>query len=222
MARTIAALFGLSIAAFTVPASAADAGYTDTITYDVSFEDETPAQSDRSAQILGQFGPFSVVSNTIVEMSGVTDSATPAQFRRMLAAFPHIRTIKMIDCPGSEDDDANLDLARMVRRAGISTHVPAGGSIRSGAVELFMAGLTRTSDKGAEFGVHSWQDEEGREARDYPVNDPVHASYVLYYQDMGLDPQTAKSFYAFTNAAAPANGVHYMTRDELARFRLTN
>lgn len=222
MARTITALFGLSIAALSVSAMAAETGYTETIDYDVSFDDDTAAETYRPAQILAQFGPFFVVNDGVVEMSGVTDSATPAQFRAMMARFPNIQTIRMIDCPGSEDDDANIDLARMVHRAGISTHVPATGSIRSGAVELFLAGAKHTSEPGAEFGVHSWHDEEGREASDYAANDPVHNTYVRYYQDMGFDPQTARSFYAFTNAAAPASGVHYMTPTELSRFHLTN
>jgi hypothetical protein len=54
------------------------------------------------------------------------------------------------------------------------------------------------------------------------TNDPVHARYVRFYVDMGFDPQTARAFYAFTNAAAPADGLHIMTPQEIAHFRFAN
>ena len=139
----------------------------------------------------------------------------------MRAAYPQIGLIRMVECAGTENDEANLELARMIRRAGISTHVPANGSVRSGGVELFLAGLHRTYDHGAEFGVHSWEDEEGHQARDLPASDPVNASYLNYYREVGLPAPTAQAFYAFTNAT-PFQSIHYMTEAELERFGLTN
>jgi hypothetical protein len=171
---------------------------------------------------LGVYGPFHVVEPATAEMRGVVDLSTPALFKRMVADHPQLRTIRMIDCPGTEDDDANLQLARMVRRMGLATHVPAHGSVRSGGVELFLAGVKRTHEPGAEFGVHSWEDENGRDALETPASDPVHARYVRFYVDMGIDPQTARAFYAFTNAAAPADGLHIMTPQEIAHFRFAN
>ncbi len=223
--RTITVLLSLSIASLSVPVLAADGGYTvsQTVEYeDVVTEDETNGDWQAPAPALARFGPFRVISAQTVELRGVTDSSTPAQFKRMIAAYPALKTIEMVECPGSEDDDANLALARMIRQAGLNTHVPKSGSIRSGGVELFLAGVKRTSEPGAQFGVHSWIDSDGREARDYPVTDPVHQQYVGYYQEMGLKPDNARAFYAFTNAAAPASGVHYMTGGELAAYHLTN
>src|SRR3546814_14361618 len=81
----------------------------------------------------------------------------------MRAAFPGLRRLEMVDCPGSLDEEANLILARAIRRAGMETVVPAGGSIRSGAVELWLAGVTRRAAPDAALGVHSWADESGRE-----------------------------------------------------------
>lgn len=170
---------------------------------------------------LARFGPFAVVSATTVQMNGITDAKTPNQFRRMLTEYPGVKRIEMLDCPGTENDDANLEVARMIRRAGIATHVPADGSIRSGGIELFLAGQRRTYDRGAEFGVHSWQDEDGLEARDVPANDPVNIAYIKYYQEVGLPLQTARDFYAFTNQTA-FDAIHYMTESELARFRIVN
>ena len=167
------------------------------------------------------YGPFSVIDATTVRMAGDVTSATPRQFAAMLAAFPGLKRLDMVDCPGSLDEEANLILARAVRRQGMETVVPAGGSIRSGAVELWLAGVTRRAAPDAEFGVHSWADEYGREANDYPASDPVHAEYLGYYREMGMDAAKARAFYALTNAT-PFDDVRYLTRDDMARFVTLN
>ena len=167
------------------------------------------------------YGPFSVIDGTTVRMAGDVTSATPRQFAAMLAAFPGLKRLEMVDCPGSLDEEANLILARAVRRQGMETVVPAGGSIRSGAVELWLAGVTRRAAPDAEFGVHSWADEYGREANDYPASDPVHAEYLGYYREMGMDAEKARAFYALTNAT-PFDDVRYLTRDDMARFVTLN
>ena len=74
----------------------------------------------------------------------------------------------------------------MIHRAGIATDVPPGGSVRSGAVELFLAGAQRRAAPSAEFAVHSWRDADGLEARDFPASDPVNRAYLDYYREMGL------------------------------------
>lgn len=168
-----------------------------------------------------RFGPFSVIDGQTVRMAGDVDGATPRQFAAMLAAWPGLKRLEMIDCPGSLDEEANLILARAIRRAGMETVVPAGGSVRSGAVELWIAGVRRSAAPDAEFGVHSWADEYGREANDYPANDPVHAEYLGYYREMGMEGAKARAFYALTNST-PFDDVRYLTRDDMARFVTLN
>src|SRR3546814_19761689 len=103
----------------------------------------------------------------------------------MRAAFPGLRRLEMVDCPGSPDEEANLILARAIRRAGMETVVPAGGSIRSGAVELWLAGVTRRAAPAAELGVHSWADEYGREAPEYPASDTSQSESLGYFREKG-------------------------------------
>jgi hypothetical protein len=182
---------------------------------------ETPSHGENRVQSDRHFGPFTVVNATEAHLNGVINEATPNQFRQMLTAYPQLKRISMVECPGTENDDANLEVARMIRRAGINTHVPANGSIRSGGVELFLAGLHRTYDKGAQFGVHSWIDEDGLQAHDVPADDPINAAYINYYQEIGLPPQTARAFYAFTNQTE-FDSIHYMSEQELAQFQITN
>ncbi len=202
------------------PIHASDVSYSvvetvETIEYDiVEPENIRPARATP-----GDFGPFQVVSSDTAEMSGTVDSRSPEQFRQMLRLHPGIKYIEMIDCDGSVDEEANLMLARQIRQAGISTHVPAHGSIRSGAVELFLAGIRHTADPGAEFIVHSWMDENGLEANDYPASDPVHAEYLNYYTEMGVPADKARAFYALTNSV-PFSEQLKLSRDDLARYAL--
>ncbi|MEO0439355.1 MAG: alpha/beta hydrolase [Pseudomonadota bacterium] len=203
------------------PAAAASDSYVveeivEIISYDIVEPEMLPVQDLPS---LGQFGPFKVISPYQVHMSGTVDSDTPGQFAAMLRQYPQIRQIEMINCSGSLDEDANLRLARQIRQAGINTHVPAHGSVRSGAVELFLSGIRHTADPGAEFVVHSWIDEDGMEASDYPVNDPVHAEYLDYYAEMGVPRDKARAFYDLTNSVPFAEQLK-LTSSDLARYQL--
>jgi hypothetical protein len=223
MTGTIAGQILLSIAVFVLPysASIAQNGRITSEMEVIDSEDSDDATDIAGSPAIGRFGPFAVVAQNAVEMRGVIDADTPGQFRQLMSHFPGVRQLNIVECPGSEDDEAALNLARLVHGAGIDTHVPASGSVRSSGVELFLAGIHRSAEPGAEFGVHSWQDDEGREARDVPADDPVHADYIRYYVSVGLKPELAKAFYDFTNAAAPFGSIHYMTPAEVSRFHLT-
>ena len=166
---------------------------------------------------IATFGPFRVIDPTRAALVDSTDSASPRDFARLLLAFPHVRTLEMIECPGTSDDTANLRLGRMINRAGIATEVPEGGSVRSGAVELFLAGAQRKAAPGAEFAVHSWQDSDGLEAGDYPADDPVNQAYLAYYREMGLSESQAAAFYAMTNAV-PHKDARWMDAVEFAAY----
>jgi hypothetical protein len=166
---------------------------------------------------IAAFGPFRVIDGNRAALLGVTDAATPRDFARMLIAFPALRTLELIECPGTSDDIANLRLGRMIRRAGLATHVPDGGSVRSGAVELFLAGAQRRADPRASFAVHSWQDAEGFEPADFSEDDPVNLAYLAYYREMGMSEAQARAFYAMTNAV-PHEAARWLSASEFARY----
>lgn len=48
----------------------------------------------------------------------------------------------------------------------------------------------------------------------FPGDDPQHQLYLRYYSQMGIDA----AFYWYTLDAADAQGMHYMTNDEIARY----
>lgn len=173
------------------------------------------AHSDRQAPTY--FGPFRVVADDRAELNGSVDSRTPAQFGALLRAHPHIRQVDIVDCPGTDDDEANLALARMIRKAGLATYVPSGGSVRSGGVELFLAGVRRRAEPAAEFAVHSWLDEDGMEPDDFSEDDPVNRAYIAYYREMGMTEEKARAFYALTNSV-PHDDALYLKPQDIAAY----
>lgn len=166
---------------------------------------------------IAAYGPFRVLDGTRAALVDVTDQAAPAQFSAMLRDYPRISMLVMIECPGTEDDRANLRLGRMIHARGIATHVPVGGSVRSGGVELFLAGARRIADPGAEFAVHAWADEDGREPGDYAANAPENRAYLDYYHEMGMTEVQAARFYAMTNSVPNADA-KWLGAGDMARW----
>ncbi len=163
------------------------------------------------------FGPFRVLDSERAALVDLTDRRSPAAFESMMRSHPDIRILEMLECPGTEDDLANLRLGRMIRAAGIVTYVPAGGSVRSGGVELFLAGARRYADPEAEFAVHAWIDGEGREADDFAASAPENRKYLDYYRQMGLSDSEARAFYAMTNSV-PFSDALWFDGAEMARW----
>lgn len=190
---------------------------TEFVAADGSAERFVAAAPAAIPQGIARFGPFRVIDAAHAALVDVTDERSPAQFQAMLRAWPGIATLEMIECPGTEDDRANLALGRMIRARGIATHVPPGGSVRSGGVELFVAGRQRFADPGSEFAVHSWADEDGREARDYPADAPENRAYIDYYQAMGMPEGEAKAFYAMTNSV-PFESARWLGASDMAHW----
>jgi len=163
---------------------------------------------------IATYGPFRVIDQSHAALVGITDHRSPAQFAALLRDYPHIATLEMVECPGTFDDLANLKLGRMIRGAGIATHVPGNGSVRSGAVELFLAGAARRIDDGARFAVHAWEDDSGLEATDYAAAAPENRKYLDYYREMGMSAQRAQAFYAMTNSV-PFEQARWLSAEEM-------
>jgi hypothetical protein len=163
--------------------------------------------------MLAQYGPFVVTSATRAAMVGSTDSASPSHFDAMIRDFPELAVLDLVEAPGTSNDIANLAVARRIRANGIATHVPNGGSVRSGAVELFLAGATRTMEEGAMFAVHSWLDNHGNEADDFPADHAAHRLYLDFYVEMGMSEERARGFYDMTNSVPHAGALWLRAAD---------
>ena len=176
-----------------------------------------PVGRPARVEAIAQYGPFQVVDAHRVVMNGSTGSRTPEQFDAMMRDFPQLTTLEMLEAPGTTNDIANLALGRRIRAAGLTTRVPANGSVRSGAVELFLAGKTREIAPGAQFAVHAWLDNYGREPDDFAPDSPANQLYLDYYQEMGMSEQRARDFYAMTNSV-PHKAARWLRSEEMRRW----
>ncbi|MEE4154176.1 MAG: alpha/beta hydrolase [Erythrobacter sp.] len=167
---------------------------------------------------IASYGPFVVIDGQRAAMIGSTNGASPAAFDAMLRDFPGLRVLELVEAPGTSNDLANLAVGRRIRAAGIRTHVPRGGSVRSGAVELFLAGAERSFEDGAQFAVHSWLDNYGREPDDFSPDAPANRLYLDYYVEMGMSRERAEDFYAMTNSV-PHHSARWFGAEEM-RFWL--
>ena len=158
-------------------------------------------------------------SSTTVYMNGVIGADTLAVMQTLFSTYPQIKTLVMQNVPGSMDDDINLLASMEIRNRGINTHIPADGMVASGGTDMFLAGVKRTIATGAKIGVHSWDDGSGKVALDYPREHQAHVIYLDYYNAIGI----TTDFYWYTLEAAPAEGNHWMTAEEMVLYGvLTN
>lgn len=214
--------FSIAIALFAAPAAAQQVVVTQEWVTVETIETTasryvSPLHERTEEAAIATYGPFRVIDQTTAALVGITQGSAPAHFSAMLADFPAIQTLEFVEAPGTYDDRANLRLGRMIRNSGISTRVQDGGSIRSGAVELFLAGATREIHEGSEFAVHGWLDDWGRGAEDYPAGAPEHRRYLDYYVEMGMEEAQARAFYAMTNSV-PFEEAMWLTGSEMRNW----
>lgn len=167
-------------------------------------------------QSAGSSGPATFTPHgKVLVMRGVINGGTPYALRRAVRQNPGIRTIVMVDVPGSVNELANMEAARFVRRQGISTYIPYNGYIASGGTDFFMAGVTRTMEHGTQIGVHAWQNNL-HSGNILPRNHPDHKSFLRYFASINISPE----FYWFSLRAAPHHRLHIMSYRELRRYRV--
>ncbi|EAS40721.1 hypothetical protein [Photobacterium profundum] len=155
---------------------------------------------------------FTVEEDT-AKVSGVVCDGSPAAFSKMLAAHTNLKVLSLVNIDGSADDNANLQLGRLIRKSKMTTSIGEAGHIASGGTDLFLAGTKRKWTEGARIGVHSWSDGVN-DGSNYPISSPEHKPYLDYYKEMGIPV----SFYWFTLNAASASEMHYMTNDEIKQY----
>jgi len=99
------------------------------------------------------------VNGTFAVAYGVIGSSTPTVVQNLINNNPNVTTIVMYACPGSEDDESNLQASMLIYNTGYKMYLPLNGWIASGAVDMFLAGSTRVVEVTPDaVGVHSWSD----------------------------------------------------------------
>ncbi len=128
------------------------------------------------------------VAGSQARMYGVIDHTTPERVRQLISGHPEVTTLVLIDVPGSDNDPANLEAARLVRAHGLRTVIPSEAVVASGGVDFFLAGTQREVGPCAKVGVHSW-DEDGEDGtlllgNEVPRDHELHRMFLDYYQEM--------------------------------------
>jgi|TARA_B110000908_G_scaffold147990_1_gene180151 hypothetical protein len=123
---------------------------------------------------------------------------TPATFADVLEQNPQVTMLVLQDMSGAHDTAAVQAMGYEVRRRAMSTVLQSDSVVHGAAVHLFLSGVQRRMIAGAEIGFGPL--EADAETRKY-LNDML-----------GSD-----GFYEFALQAAPSDGIHIMTEDEIAR-----
>lgn len=155
------------------------------------------------------------VEENAAYLSGYLTSEVPEQIASLINDHPNVTDLVLVDVPGSLDQEATIEAARLIRRFELNTHIAKTGYVLSGGVDLFLGGVKRTIGAGAGVGVHSWRDVS-HTTEDIDLSDPVHASYVNFYLAMGIPER----FYWFTLDAAPAERIYFLSPEELYDYQL--
>lgn len=150
-----------------------------------------------------------------IYMNWLINSQTYKQFVKIIEENPYVKTIVQLEMEGSIDDDAMIKLAYYVREKGLNTKLLYFSDINSGAVDLFLAWVERTMEKGAHIWVHSWSNGF-RQAKDFPKDAEEHEQNRKYIEKM----LWKDDFYWFTIYAAPANGIYWMSEVEIEKYWL--
>lgn len=157
------------------------------------------------------------VKGDVAYMNGTISSSTPAAVLELIFQHPEVKTIEMLNVPGSIDDVANLRASLYVHKFGLNTRLNSKSMIASGGTDFFLAGKKRTIAKGAKIGVHSWGGG-ATAATDLPKSDEAHQKYLDYYTKINIPTE----FYWYTLKAAPASSIHNMTEEEIKKYKVRN
>ncbi|MGB7244133.1 MAG: alpha/beta hydrolase [Sulfitobacter sp.] len=155
------------------------------------------------------------VQGSYLWLNGTVDGGDQWRFRSVIADNPQLSTVALGVIDGSLSENAVIEMGYALRNAGLNTRMTSRSAVYSGGVDLFLAGVRRSVEPGAEVGVHSWANGF-KTAREYPKDHRKHVPLRRYINDM----LGSEAFYWFTLDAAPHRSIHLMTRAELLRYRL--
>lgn len=162
---------------------------------------------------------FSVVDNETIMLNGIINTKALTEFNALYAKNKTVKIINIKNCDGSINDEVNLQLSKRIHDLKLNTHLMDNGKIASGGVDFFLAGIKRTAGKNTKIGVHSWSGD-GKTATDFPVEHANHQPYINYYKSIGFTTEEAKAFYYFTINSASADKIHWMTAEEIKKYKM--
>lgn len=159
------------------------------------------------------------VKGNEVYINGDLGTRSYYQLKSILQEHPNLKTVVLGNISGSVNDAVNMHTGRILREAGLNTKVLSDSKIASGAVDLFCAGVERIVEKGAQLGIHSWCCIGDLTAIEIPKEHPAHQHQIEYFT-MCMGSRNGPAFYFHTLEAAPFDGVHWMTEQEMKKWKV--
>jgi len=140
---------------------------------------------------------------------------THQRFAEFARTSPQVASIHL-DSPGGNTGGAVL-LGRAFRQYGARVHVPAGAECSSACLYAFLGGAARSISASGRLGVHRSVTISEVDGRIVVGPTPKEATDIVrrYIADMGADPTIIK-----VAARVDPHSMHYMSRNELKRFRV--
>ncbi len=173
-----------------------------------------------SESLMGRGNSEVEVKGNEAFISGELGTVTYAQIKNVIDNHPDVTTLVLGHINGSLNDEVNMHTGRIVHEAGWTTKVLSNSEIASGGVDLFCAGTKRIVEKGAKIGIHSWCCFNDLTAIELPKNHPAH-KYQIEYFSLIMGEESGVNFYFHTLEAAPFDGVHWMTDDEIKKWNVS-
>lgn len=177
-----------------------------------------PSPETEEQMIMRKYGfkvaKITIKNDKIFLDKGVLGQTFHEAFVKKIKANPQVKTLVLMNLPGSINDEWNVKTCEFVYKNNLNTQVLANSNIDSGAVDLFAAGKKLFFTKGAKLGVHSWSGEDYKPALSYPKDDEVHKIFLELYKKVNIDT----AFYWFTLRAAPGEAIHYMNEKEIKQY----
>ncbi len=176
--------------------------------------------SCQKSGFMTKYGIFDVKDDSTTTMNGTIGGRTDNHFDNLIKKYPNITWVELDNCPGSRNDEVNLQVAKKIHDLGLNTRLFSNSEIASGAVDLFLAGNKREIESGAKIGVHSWAGG-GKVPTELPKDDPEHYLYIDFYKSVGMSDSAATEFYFFTIESAKADDIHWMTEEEIKLYNMS-
>lgn len=152
-------------------------------------------------------------------LKGDLGTITYHQIKNLIENHPEVKTLVLTTISGSVNDEVNMHTGRLVHEAGLNTKVLKNSDIASGAVDLFCAGKERIIEEGAKLGIHSWCCLDDLKANEIPKDHPAH-KYQIEYFTMCLGVDLGPKFYFHTLTSANFDDIHWMTIEEMKKWKI--
>ena len=169
---------------------------------------------------LERFGPFYVLDSHTFVVNGPLGHRVTKQLEALLSKYPDVKHVIMDKCSGSENDQELFKAGIKLQAHSVHIHLSSNSVIVSGGVDFFLAGATRSMDKGAKLGVHAWDSDNSYCATDLASDHPEHEEYIDYYSKIGYSREQAEELYWFIINSAEPSSLHFLTENELIKYQI--